>query len=120
MGAAAMIKTTFVVVLLLSTISLITSSVFAQDKLTGGAGASGCGEPKTKFEVKMEKSQHPPQTDAGKALVYFIENDSQFDSFPSPTTRMGIDGEWVGATHGNSYFTYPSIQESIIFVQAGK
>jgi hypothetical protein len=65
--------------------------------------------------VKTEKSQHPPPTDAGKALVYFIENDSQFDSFPSPTTRMGIDGEWVGATHGNSYFTYPSIQESIIF-----
>jgi hypothetical protein len=41
-------------------------------------------------------------------LVYFIENDSQFDSFPSPTTRIGIDGEWVGATHGNSYF-YSSV-----------
>ena len=100
-----MIKTMFVVVVLLLTISLLTSSVFAQDKPTDGAAAPGCGEPKMKFEVKTEKSQHPAQTDVGKAMVYFIENDSQFDSFPSPTTRMGIDGEWVGATHGNSYFS---------------
>jgi len=112
MGAAAMIKTMLVVLLLLVTISLLASSVFAQDKPTGGAGAPGCGEPKIKFEVKTEKSQRPPQTDAGKALVYFIENDSQFDSFPSPTTRMGVDGEWVGATHGNSYF-YSSVDPGV-------
>src|SRR5258708_28236012 len=95
-----MIKTVFIALLLLFTISLLTSSVFAQ----GGPGAPGCGERKTKFEVKTEKSQHPAPTDAGRALVYFIENDSQFDSFPSPTTRIGVDGEWVGATHCNSFF----------------
>jgi hypothetical protein len=107
-----MIKTTFVVLLLLVTIFMLTSSVVAQDKPTGGAGAPGCGEPKTKFEVKTDKSQHPAQADAGKALVYFIENDSQFDSFPSPTTRIGIDAEWVGATHGNSYF-YLSVDPGV-------
>jgi hypothetical protein len=39
----------------------------------------------------------------GKALVYFVEDDSQFGSIPKPTTRAGVDGRWVGATHGNSY-----------------
>jgi hypothetical protein len=112
MGAATMIKTIFAVLLVLVAISLLTSSAFAQDKPTGGAGAPGCGEPKIKFEVKTEKGQRPALTDVGKALVYFIENDSQFDSFPSPTTRMGIDGEWVGATHGNSYF-YSSVSPGV-------
>jgi len=107
-----MTKTMFVVLLLLVAISLLASSAFAQDKPTGGAGAPGCGEPKIKFEVKTDKSQHPAQADAGKALVYFIENDSQFDSFPSPTTRMGVDGDWVGATHGNSYF-YSSVSPGV-------
>jgi Protein of unknown function (DUF2846) len=107
-----MIKIMFLVILLVVTISLPTSSAFAQEKPTDGAGAPGCGEPKTKFEVKTNKSQHLTQADAGKALVYFIENDSQFDSFPSPTTRMGIDGEWVGATHGNSYF-YLSVDPGV-------
>jgi hypothetical protein len=106
-----MIKTMFVVLLVLVAISLLTSSAFAQDKPTGGAGAPGCGGPKIKFEVKTEKGQRPALTDTGKALVYFIENDSQFDSFPSPTTRMGIDGEWVGATH-NSYF-YSSVSPGV-------
>jgi len=107
-GAATMIKLMFIV--LSFTISLLTS-VFAQTT-PAGAGAPGCGESNAKFDVKTEKSQHPAPTDAGRALVYFIENDSQFDSFPSPTTRIGVDGEWVGATHGNSYF-YSSVNPGV-------
>ena len=97
-----MIKTPFLV--LVVTIFLAASPVFAQDNATGGAGAPGCGAPNAKFGVKTEKGQHPAQAEAGKALVYVIEDDSDFDSRPKPTTRMGVDGQWVGATHGNSYF----------------
>ena len=56
--------------------------------------------------MKTDKGQHPVQPDSGKALVYFIEDDSNFSSFPKPTTRAGLDGKWVGATHGNSYFYF--------------
>jgi hypothetical protein len=82
----------------------VTSSVFAQ---ISSAGAPGCGAPNIKFKVTTEKG-HPrsAQPDAGKALVYFIEDDSDFESFPKPTTRIGVDGEWVGAMHGNSYFYF--------------
>jgi hypothetical protein len=41
----------------------------------------------------------PSQPESGKALVYFIEDDSTFNSSPKPTTRAGIDGNWVGVTH---------------------
>ena len=102
MGVAIVIKTPFLV--LVVTIFLAASPVFAQDNATGGAGAPGCGAPNAKFAVKTEKGQHPAQAEAGKALVYVIEDDSDFDSRPKPTTRMGVDGQWVGATHGNSYF----------------
>jgi hypothetical protein len=71
-----------------------------------------CGPQDIRFDVKTEKGQHPAQPDPGKALVYFIEDDSDFGSFPKPTTRMGVDGEWAGATHGNSYF-YVSVNPGV-------
>jgi hypothetical protein len=39
-----------------------------------------------------------------KALIFFLQDDAKFHSVPRPTTRFGIDGAWVGATHANSYF----------------
>jgi hypothetical protein len=68
--------------------------------------APGCGPEKEKFEVKTEKHVAPAvEADARKAMVYFIEDDKQFLSVPKPTVRAGIDGAWVGATHGTSYFS---------------
>lgn len=66
--------------------------------------AGGCGPAGVHFEVKTEK-QHPlVRPENGKALVYLIQDDTQFQSRPRPTTRIGIDGTWVGATKSNSYF----------------
>jgi hypothetical protein len=66
--------------------------------------------------VKTTKGQHAikgdgnhpnaGQPDPGKALVYFLEDDTGFESAPKPTTRIGVDGQWVGATHGNSYLYF--------------
>jgi hypothetical protein len=65
----------------------------------------GCGPDKTSFEVKSNDSQHPvSQPPAGKALVYFIQDDADYPARPRPTTRWGIDGSWIGATQANSYF----------------
>ncbi len=86
---------------------LLTSPAFAQGKLTDTALTPACGPDNSKFEVKTTKSRRPAmQPDAGKALVVFVEDDSQFASHPAPTTRAGLDGSWVGATHGDSYFTF--------------
>jgi len=82
--------------------------LLAQDKPADDFGAPGCGDPNAKFEVKTEKAKHPAQAEAGKALVFFIEDDSDFEMNPRPTTMMGLDGAWVGATHGTSYF-YASV-----------
>lgn len=72
------------------------------------ATAPGCGASNASFSVKTNKNQHPfPQPDAGKALVYFVEDDSNFSASPKPTVRAGLDGAWVGATHGSSYFYFP-------------
>lgn len=40
-------------------------------------------------------------------MVYIIEDDTEFESFPRPTTRLGLDGQWVAANHGNSYSYFP-------------
>ena len=72
---------------------------------TASAAAPGCGDVGIKFDVKSDKSQHPfAKPDAGKALLYFLQDDSYFVSHPRPTTRFGIDGNWVGATQSDAYF----------------
>jgi hypothetical protein len=97
---------------------LFAGVVFAQENSAGSAEDPGCGEAKIKFAVETEKEKHSPQPDGAKALVYFIEDDSNFGSTPKPTTRIGIDGRWVGATE-NPTFTHPLIPESTIFARAG-
>jgi hypothetical protein len=79
---------------------LMATPAFAQSSTAVNGVAPGCGTVDTKFEVKPDKGQDASaQPAAGKALVYFIEDDTQFGSFPKPTTRAGVDGTWVGATH---------------------
>jgi hypothetical protein len=66
--------------------------------------APGCGPDAEHFDVKTDKSQHPEaKDDAGKAAVYFVQDDPEFQGVPKPVLRMGIDGKWIGATHGTSY-----------------
>jgi len=68
-------------------------------------GAPGCGPDNEHFDVKTKKTERPEiKIDPAKALVYFLQDDREFESIPRPVVRMGIDGKWVGATHGNSYF----------------
>src|SRR2546430_1529256 len=82
-----------------------TTSSFAQNAPTGAAAAPGCGSDNTKFDVKTDRSLHPlVKPEPGKALVYFLQDDSYFQSRPRPTTRFGLDGNWVGATQANAYF----------------
>ncbi|MGA9352599.1 MAG: DUF2846 domain-containing protein [Terriglobales bacterium] len=99
-------KKATLVVLPVAVVLMFASLAFAQDEQS-----PGCGDPNTKFAVKTTKSQHSghlngAQPDSGKALVYFVEDDTGFESRPKPTTRIGVDGQRVGATHGNSYLFF--------------
>jgi hypothetical protein len=38
------------------------------------------------------------------ALVYFIQDTGKWPTLAYPTTKIGIDGKWVGANKKNSYF----------------
>jgi len=97
-------KATLALLVLFVTTALTTTAL-AQNTSTFPAAAPGCGTTDIKFDVKTDKSQHPAvQPEPGKAVVYFVEDDTQFQSRPVPLTRIGLDGTWVGANKGNSYF----------------
>ncbi len=67
-----------------------------------------CGDDKVKFDVTTQKNQPAPAPPAaGKAQIIFIEAlDKTWGCWQcgTPSTRYGMDGTWVGANQGNSYF----------------
>jgi hypothetical protein len=84
---------------------LFATTTFAQNAPPQSAAAPGCGTDNTKFDVKSDRSQHPFLNPApGKALIYFLQDNTYFESRPRPTSRFGIDGRWIGATQSNAYF----------------
>jgi Protein of unknown function (DUF2846) len=81
---------------------LFASSAFAQDPAPTLSARGGCGPSEAYFDVKADRKQHPVATpDASKALVYIFE-----DMEHGPTMRVGLDGAWVGANKGKSYFFF--------------
>ena len=81
---------------------LLASSVFAQEP-SAVSSSGGCGPDETQFDVITNKREPPvKQPDFGKALIYVIE-----DIERGPTMRVGLDGAWVGANKGKSYFFFP-------------
>jgi hypothetical protein len=64
----------------------------------------------TKFSVKTEKDQHTtPQPADGKALAYVVTqeiSDPHYTQIGHITTRIGLDGMWVGANHESSYLAF--------------
>lgn len=47
---------------------------------SGQAGSPGCGEAAARFDVKTEKKHPGMQPESGKALVYLIEDDTEWQS----------------------------------------
>ena len=65
-----------------------------------------CGDDKIQFDVATQKKPPAPAPPAdGKAQILFLENENQpVGPFMHATVRFGMDGAWVGADNGNSYF----------------
>jgi hypothetical protein len=71
------------------------------------ARPAACGDRNVDVSVSLDEKIHDagaPQPD--KALVYFIQETGQTFNLFYPTTKVGVDGEWVGANKKNSYFSF--------------
>ncbi len=86
-------------------VMFLAVSAFAQQ--AAGALAAACGPQTTSFVVKLDQSRHTlAQPAPGKALVYFIQDIGVVRCLGGClTTKIGLDGSWVGATQHNSYFS---------------
>ena len=90
-------------------LAVFASPLFAQDDAAAARAAAGCGPDQIKFEVKTDKNQHPaPKAEPTKALVYVFQDVKQDNTLTigTATTRVGLDGAWIGAIHGKSYFFF--------------
>lgn len=79
---------------------LLATAAMAQS----GTVPASCGPAGAKFQIKTPPAPVSVQTEPGMAVVYFIADDE--GSFVEPTTLAGVDGKWVGATHGSSWLYF--------------
>jgi len=93
---------------LLSIALLSAARLSAQTSLPA---PSGCGPAATLIDVSLDKGLHPAPPTAGKARLFYIESD-RISGFYKPTTRVGLDGQWIGAAQGKSYF--------IVYIEPGQ
>jgi len=84
-------------------VTMLTAFALAQPPPTTVTAA--CGPENASFKVNLDRSQHTlTQPDPGKARVYFIHDAGTSSTLGYPTVRFALDGAWIGANHGNSYF----------------
>jgi len=65
--------------------------------------APGCGPDEQKFDVANSRSWPKRVPLPGKAMIVVLQNDADFDTHPKPTTRVGLDGDWLGAVRSSTY-----------------
>ena len=83
-----------------------------------------CGDDGVKFDVKTQKDQPAPEPPAaGSAQIVFVEEQNARASFHFVTVRYGVDGNWVGANYGDSYFVLnvtPGVHHLCVNAQGDK
>lgn len=88
---------------------LFAVSAVAQDQSAIQTAEAACGPRDTKFEVDTNQTRAPvPQLEGDRALVYVIEDVGQIECKNCALTRVALDGLWVGANNGSSYFFFPA------------
>jgi hypothetical protein len=88
----------------------VASPAFAQDQTPAGLQAAGCGPNETTFNVEIDKKVHTTGQPAdGKALVYVfadeVGDNAKLVVGPA-ITRIGVDGQWMGAFKLKSYLYF--------------
>jgi len=88
----------------------VTPFAAAQSKAAVKQTDPACGPSHAKFLVKTQTGPHPVPMKPGTAVVYVIEEIRKPANqlLGGPTIRIGMDGHWMGAGHGNSYLFFPA------------
>jgi hypothetical protein len=85
----------------------VAISAGAQDQAAVAAAQAACGPKNAKFSAIQDHQQHPtPDPDPEKALVYVVQELGELKCEDCALTRIGLDGSWVGANQGSSYFFF--------------
>ncbi|MGB9408645.1 MAG: hypothetical protein WCA89_13995 [Terracidiphilus sp.] len=86
-------------------VSLLCLSLFST--LHAWALPDSCGKEGVQFKVTTQPIPIDFKAlDAGKAQIVFLESEMTAGMvLNGAETRLGVDGAWVGATKGNSYFS---------------
>jgi hypothetical protein len=95
---------------------LFAVAVLAQDPAAVVAAESACGPSNTTFNVKPDATHPTSEPKPGKALVYVVEDLGTcpgcitsnsfagfFNDVDHAVTKVGMDGNWMGANRGSSY-----------------
>jgi Protein of unknown function (DUF2846) len=85
-------------------IGLFASPLFSQNQTSSSLAA--CGDLQASMAVSLNSKQHTvEQPEPERALIYFIQDTGLDITLAYPTTKIGIDGKWVGANKKDSYFS---------------
>ncbi len=89
---------------------LAVTPLHAQNAATDLRQEAGCGPSKAEFNVKVDKKNHATAHPLpGKAIIYvfsqYITN-AGYNTIGHVTTRIGMDGNWIGASHESSYLFF--------------
>jgi hypothetical protein len=88
---------------------LCIAPALAQDNSTGNDPRAACGPFTVKFETHESSNSPPAQAEPGKALVFVVEDYKPLGNVVGkPRLIIGLDGTWIGATHGYSYLYFPA------------
>jgi hypothetical protein len=87
---------------------LLALPAFAQNQTPPTVPQSACGRGDVQYDVKKDQEQHIPNAEPTKALVYIIQDEQTLGLCIkcTITTRIGLDGSWIGANNGRSYFFF--------------
>jgi hypothetical protein len=105
---------------ILAAFLLLCAGAFGQNRPTTKPHTA-CGSENIQYEVKNEKREKPAKGEKSdgsnpgvaeaaseRAEIFVIENLRASCLLCDTTTRIAMDGTWVGATKGNSYFSFPA------------
>lgn len=86
-------------------VGLFTLPLLSQAQSSSNPAA--CSDLNASMSVDLNATQHSvEQPEPGKARIYFIQDTGHFTVAAAyPTTKIGIDGKWVGANKRDSYFS---------------
>jgi len=90
----------------IAVILFFVASAFAQETPAVPHPQAACGPTGIGFDTETSTAQTPAQPDPGKALVYVAEDFQPTIGVGAITIKVGLDGAWMGATHGGSYIFF--------------